>query len=89
MGTGVGGVPRDKAAKAMIDFNIADSTSKVVDPIADHLDGKGPARVPYSLKFFCTICTKHYEIFKKDKDGNLEKQQICVHMTFLDVRFDK
>ncbi len=40
-----------------------------------------------SLKFFCVICTKHYEIFKKDKNGDMDKQQICQHMTFHGAKF--
>ncbi len=64
-----------------VDDLILESISKVVD--AEVKETKKPkSKNLDSLEFWCVPCTKKYTIHRKDKDGKLEKQTICMHMTF-------
>jgi len=67
---------------------VAESISKVVDQ--EEIEKPKIVKNPRlsSLKFWCEACTDNFEIFKKDKDGNLEKQQICTHVIFKEAVFE-
>ena len=60
---------------------ILESVSKVVDP-EPKKEKKSKSKNLDSLEFWCVPCTKKYTIHRKDKDGKLETQSICMHMTY-------
>ncbi len=71
---------------------VVESISNVVDPVEyEKLHEETGKRFSSpkltSLKFWCVSCEKTYEIFKKDKEGKMEEQQICTHMTFKGATF--
>ncbi len=66
-----------------VDELILESISKVVDAeVNEKKVKKSKSKNLDSLEFWCVPCTKKYTIHRKDKDGKLEKQSICMHMTF-------
>jgi len=85
-----------RETKTTID-DVIEEISKVVEPLTKIEDAKiftehkGSLETGFkltSIKFWCVSCEKTYVIFKKDKNGKMEEQQICTHMTFKEAFFD-
>jgi len=77
----------DEKEQEQLDDLILESVSKVVDPDFKKKKSKSKKDLT-SLEFWCVPCTHKYTIHRKDKDGKLEKQSICMHMVFHEAVFD-